>query len=283
MLWVVVVALIVLGLCLGSFVNALVWRVHEQEKLKHNGHTSQRNLRMLSITKGRSMCPYCHHSLSARDLVPVISWLLLRGKCRYCGHKIDKDTPIPEVGMVLLFLLSYAFWPLGMSGFGLIYFSAWLLIVVGFIALAIYDLRWYLLPDRIIFPLIALAASLDLVHILLFNGGAQSLLAAIYGVLIASGVFFVLYQISNGSWIGGGDVKLGIVLGLLAGGPMNSIILLFISSALGTAISLPLLLSGRLKRNAIVPYGPFLLAATIVVVLFGPNISRLLNSLGLGT
>lgn len=284
MSWVVIAALIVLGLCLGSFINALVWRLHEQERLKHeHSKASERALKALSITKGRSMCPYCKHPLSAKDLIPVVSWLLLGGKCRYCRHRIDKDNPIPEIVTVLLFLLSYVFWPLAMTGFGLLYFSVWILFIVGFVALAVYDLRWYILPDRIIFPLIIAASFLAMAHILFFDGGLQVLLSSAYGILLASGVFFVLYQVSNGSWIGGGDVKLGIILGLLVGGPMNSIILLFISSMLGTIVSVPLMLFGKLKRNAVVPYGPFLLAAAFVVVLFEPRISSLLNSIGIGT
>lgn len=267
-----VVLLVVLGSVLGSFVNALVWRLHEQDELKskHGKKSKKAKLRELSIWHGRSMCPHCHHQLAAKDLVPVFSWVLLRGRCRYCGHKIE-DSPLIEIVLPLLFVVSYLFWPSELRGLGLMQFCFFLAFLTGFVALAVYDLKWFLLPDRIVFPLVGLALIELFATLAFYHGGWAVVGSAVWGVLIASGLFFVLYQFSDGAWIGGGDVKLGLVLGILLGGPLRSLLLLFIASLFGTLVSLPLLMTGKAKRNTLIPFGPFLLAAAVIIELFGKH------------
>jgi prepilin signal peptidase PulO-like enzyme (type II secretory pathway) len=140
-----------------------------------------------------------------------------------------------------------------------------------FMALAVYDLCWYLLPDRIVFPLILLAV----VEVLLVAAEASDwhvVLNAILGALAIAGTFWLLFQVSAGKWIGGGDVKLAVVLGLLAGTPLRALLVLFFSSIIGTVCSIPILLRGKKAMKVQVPFGPFLLAATAVVVLFGTDI-----------
>lgn len=274
-------ALVVFGLCLGSFVNALIWRLHAQELLKDKKKQTKATkdeLQKLSIVHGRSMCLSCHHQLAPADLIPVVSWIMLKGKCRYCQHKIE-DTPVAEILTAFLFVLSYVFWPYALHGFGLAAFYFWLVFVVGFVALALYDVRWYMLPDRIVFPLVALALLELIAHVLFFHGGFAAVASSFWGVLIASGFFFVLFQISRGAWIGGGDVKLGLVLGILIGGPMRSALLLFFSSALGSMLSVPLLIMGKVKPTAHIPYGPFLLVSATIVQLFGVHITNWFNGL----
>ncbi|MEX2014368.1 MAG: prepilin peptidase, partial [Candidatus Saccharimonadales bacterium] len=101
------VALVLFGLSLGSFINALVWRLWQQENKKQK----TKNDRRYSILKGRSICPHCKHILQAKDLIPVLSWVLLRGKCRYCNKPISAQYPLVEAGTAALFILSYVFWP----------------------------------------------------------------------------------------------------------------------------------------------------------------------------
>ncbi|HEV2402737.1 MAG TPA: prepilin peptidase [Candidatus Saccharimonadales bacterium] len=251
----IIFLLILLGLVWGSFVNAFIWRFHEGKDWLWD----------------RSECQYCHHQLAVRDLVPVVSWLLLRGRCRYCYHHID-DSPLVEIVMPLLFLASYAWWPLPLNGAGLFQFILWLLFIVGFVALAAYDIRWYILPNKIVYPLIALAALQLLVLVFWYGAGWTTILAGAAGVTIISGTFYVLFQISKGRWIGGGDVKLGIMLGLLSGGAERALLLLFLASLVGTIAMLPLMVRGRLKPKAVVPFGPFLLLASVIVQLFGAHI-----------
>src|SRR6266567_3673363 len=146
----IVVLLVVVGLIFGSFVNALVWRLHEQQQLKSKKNVKGRavKLRELSMWRGRSMCSKCHHPLAAKDLVPVASWLWLRGRCRYCNQKIE-DPPIVELAVPVLFVVSYLAWPAGLHSWSLVLFCFWLIFIVGFVALALYDFRWYELPNVI--------------------------------------------------------------------------------------------------------------------------------------
>jgi prepilin signal peptidase PulO-like enzyme (type II secretory pathway) len=251
----VTLLLILLGLVLGSFVNALVWRLHEKRNWIHE----------------RSECTHCHHQLGVLDLIPVFSWLWLRGKCRYCSKPIE-DTPLTELAVPALFVLSYYYWPLPLQGEGLFTFIVWLIFIVGFVALAVYDIRWFLLPNKIVFPLMGLAVFQLLVEFIFFSGSWRDLLGAALGVIVISGLFYALFVFSRGTWIGFGDVKLGVVLGLLAGGPLPALLLLFIASVLGMIFSLPLLFAGKASRKSYVPFGPFLLAAMVVVELFGSSL-----------
>jgi prepilin signal peptidase PulO-like enzyme (type II secretory pathway) len=139
----IIVFLCGLGLIFGSFVNALVWRLAKQEGLdageptpkKPKAKTSAKKsvaTTDYSITTGRSMCPQCHHTLAAKDLVPVLSWLSLRGKCRYCGQPISRQYPLVELLTGLLFMVFYLGWPFSLSGLHLVQFVYGLIYIVFF-------------------------------------------------------------------------------------------------------------------------------------------------------
>ena len=254
--YMILLVLILLGLCFGSFANAFVWRLHEKR----------------NWVSERSECPHCHHILAPKDLVPVLSWLALRGKCRYCRKPIP-DTPLTELATPVLFALSYIYWPEALHGAGLFRFVLWLIFMVSFVILAAYDIRWYELPDKVVFPLMILAGvwvAGSWVHA--GAHGWHGALGSLVGAAIVSGLFFVLHQISGGKWIGFGDVKLGIVLGALAGGVLESCLLLFFASFIGMLVSLPLMIAGKANRKTQLPFGPLLLAGTIIAVLFGQGI-----------
>lgn len=263
----ILLVLTVLGLCLGSFVNALVWRLHEQLTQKSNKKNPA-----LSILRGHSMCPHCHHRLSAKDLVPLLSWLSLGGKCRYCHEPISWQYPLVEVVLPIAMIVSYVYWPLSFHAAGLFEFGVWLVVLVGLLALAVYDVRWMILPSRIVKPLIGLSLLQVLVVVDFYHGGLSTLLGALWGVLIAAGLFYVLFQASKGKWIGGGDVKLGIAIGLLLGGPLMSLLMIFVASVIGAAVALPMLLTGRTRLSSRLAFGPFLIVATVVVRLFGAGL-----------
>jgi leader peptidase (prepilin peptidase)/N-methyltransferase len=248
----IVLLLIVFGLIFGSFLNALTWRLHAKRDWVHE----------------RSECPRCHHQLGPLDLVPVFSWLFLHGKCRYC-HKPIPDSPLVELAVPALFILSYIYWPVPLSGQGLFDFVCWLIFVIGFVGLAVYDLRWFLLPDKIVFPLIGLAIVQVLGDWLLFHHNWRLLGGPLLGVIIISGLFYLLYVLSKGEWIGFGDVKLGIILGLLAGGALKALLILLTASLVGTFVSLPLLLQGKANRKTHLPFGPLLLVGMVIVGLWG--------------
>ncbi len=226
------VVLIILGLCFGSFVNALVWRLHAKK----------------DIVKDRSECVHCHHKLAWNDLVPVFSWLLLRGKCRYCYKPISWQYPLVELAVAALFVVSYVYWPYDLTG--LVEWSLlglWLVFIVALMALLIYDLRWLILPDVIVFPLIVLGfvyAGLRLIGV-----EGKSLLEAgfelIAGALSIGGFYYLLYALSRGKWVGFGDVKLGIFLGVVLGW-QSGLLIIMLANLLGCLVVLPGLLSGKL-------------------------------------
>jgi prepilin signal peptidase PulO-like enzyme (type II secretory pathway) len=261
-----IIILALLGLAFGSFINALVWRMHQQEKGK-----SKKDRTKYSIKNGRSMCVHCKNTLSAKDLTPVLSWIWLRGKCRYCKKPISWQYPTVEISAALLFVSSYVLWPGNFDTAGTISFAAWLILLTGFVALAVYDLKWMLLPNRIIFPLYGVAAAYVLLSAIA-AGSLEPVASALWGVIIGGGLFYVLFQVSRGKWIGGGDVKLGFLLGAVVGGPANAVLMLFLASLLGVMASMPLLLSGKVSRTTRVPFGPFLIAAAIVVQLLGEGL-----------
>ena len=243
------------GLIFGSFINALVWRLHEKR----------------NFVSERSECPHCHHTLAAKDLVPVVSYVLLKGKCRYCKHRTD-DTPLAELSVPAVWILSYIFWPTELEGVGSFLFISWLLICIFFVTLAIYDLRWYLLPNKIVFPLIAVVALQVLALPIFYHYPWQETLNAGLGALLLSGMFYLIFQISQGTWIGGGDVKLAIALGLIAGDPLRSCLLLFFASLIGSLAAIPAIIKHGMKPKLKLPFGPLLIAGTILVQLFGSSI-----------
>ncbi len=252
----IILVLVLLGLALGSFTNALVWRVHQK--------TAR------SLLTGRSMCSHCHQVLGFWDLVPVLSWLALKGKCRYC-HKPISDTPLAELAVPALFVLSYIYWPLDWSKAGIAQFVVWLVILTGFMALTIYDMRWQLLPSRILYPVGVLALAQVLV-LAVWQQNWQIALGAGLGALCLGGLFYALFQVSNGRWIGGGDVRLGVVIGLLVSGSVKAILVLFVASLLGTLVALPDMLTKKNQLTRRIAFGPFLIVASVIVYLFGASL-----------
>jgi len=278
--------LIILGLIFGSFVNALVWRVYKQsefdiisQKKPNNKKIQKLDISKYSILKGRSMCPYCKHELSATDLIPVLSWLLLRGKCRYCKKQISIQYPLVELFTALLFVISFLAWPTTLNNsWEYLNFVTWLIMIIGLIGLAIYDIKWMILPDKIIYPILIIAI-LSFVTQLILGRATIDLIMVILSSLIGGGLFWLIYQISNGNWIGGGDVKLGFLLGILVVRPELAFLVLFLASILGIVYIMPLLISKKLKKTSKVPFGPFLIMATFIVILYGPSIVNWYKSL----
>ncbi|HEX6462364.1 MAG TPA: prepilin peptidase [Candidatus Saccharimonadales bacterium] len=264
----VIVGLLLLGLCFGSFVNALVWRLHEKK----------------SMVNDRSECPHCHHKLAVADLVPLFSWLYLKGKCRYCKKPIE-DSPIVEAVMPLLFVGSYLLWADAIiTWFDWVNFGTWLAYIVGLVALFVYDLKWYILPDKIIWPLIGFAVVNALVQFFTwqpYGPALDTLLFYSYGLLPIAGVYWLIYTFSKGQLVGFGDVKLGIFIGLALGW-QNAFLTFLVANVLGTLVVLPLLFAGKLQRKSRVPFGPFLIVGFFIAGLYGDRIVSWYLSLGTG-
>lgn len=299
----------VLGLIVGSFVNAWVWRTHQratrntehgkrettnekrrtqkrdggQRKSSQNLHessgenmvTAKSDIRNPeSVLRGRSQCPGCGHTLGARDLVPVLSWVWLGGKCRYCGAGISWQYPVVEIVTAVLFVLSFWWWPLALDSIlAWTQFAMWLGVTATIIALSVYDLRWYILPDSMLRVLLVFALGR---HILAAVNGASVdawLIAPLAGGVGAFLFFYVLYVLGRGQWMGGGDVKLVFVLGLLIGG-VGTIAALFIAFLSAAAVGIVLILLQRKGRRDMVPFGPFLLAGFWLAFFFGEQIAQ---------
>ena len=181
-----IVAIVILGLCFGSFINAFVWRLHEKQ----------------DWVKGRSKCTKCNHELSAIDLIPLLSWLLLGGRCRYCHKKISIQYPIVELLTSIIFLLSYIYWPVPLAGQAVAVYILWLFVVTGLIALSIYDIRWMLLPSRIIYALYPFALFMAVINIFSAANHAGVMIGYVEATIIGGCIFYVLLQVSRGKWIG---------------------------------------------------------------------------------
>lgn len=262
-----------LGLICGSFVNAYVYRIH----IARSKQTSK-NLNN-SIITGRSYCPKCKHILSTYDLIPVISWIFLKGKCRYCKGRITAQYPLIELLTTVLFIISYKFWPYSLIGPHIFILIFWLLILTILIAAALYDYKYMILPNSML--LIALIATFGYaISKFIALHPSNFILNSLIGFTLGGGIFYIIFQISAGKWIGGGDVKLGAILGLILGSGMNAILMIFISSLLGVITFLPLSIAGKMGIKKLIPYGPFLIAACIILVLTSGNITDWLRQIG---
>jgi leader peptidase (prepilin peptidase)/N-methyltransferase len=257
------------GLMAGSFVNALVWRLHEQGAGEEEPVKSAYSGETLSITRGRSICPHCGHQLGAKDLVPLFSWLWLRGKCRYCRGPISRQYPVVELLTALLFAGSAVILA-PQSNIAWVGFIGWLVILTGLMALTVYDLRWMLLPDRIIYPLIFIMLAVLLLEMAL--GMPQSIAARhVLAALVLGGAFFTLASLAGGRLFGGGDVKLGFLMGLILGLREVTVatLLAFWSAAI---VGVVLMIVRRKTRKSYLPFGPFLVLGTIIALWHGKDI-----------
>jgi leader peptidase (prepilin peptidase)/N-methyltransferase len=249
---IVIFAVGVFGLIFGSFITALVHRVHSGS----------------DFVKDRSRCPKCKHILSFLDLFPVFSWLFLGGKCRYCQTPISKLYPLTELITSLLFIISWlALQPDTLPEY--LKFGLWLAQIVMLVALSVYDIKWMILPTSFIYVLAFFATSSVFLEFVT-QGDVQKLVSSLVGALLYFGVFYSLYQFSKGQWIGGGDVRLVAVLGLV--GWYLSLLSLFIASLAGTIFGLPQLITKKKSKMDKIPFGPFLIMGFIVTSLYGERI-----------
>lgn len=266
----------IFGLIIGSFLNAVVWRLHEQKQGSKS--KDQKSGRNLSIAYGRSMCPHCGYTLEPRDLVPVLSWLWLRGKCRKCHQPISVQYPLVELLTAILFGLSYLVLRpedvLGWLSFGL-----WLAVLAMLIVLTIYDLRWMLLPDVVVLPAVITTALLVVVEAI-WSHSFHVVLGPVIAALLASGGFYALAAVSKGKWMGGGDIKLAFLMGLLLG-LQKLTLAMFIGFDTAALVGVTLIILRLRRRTDYIPFGPFLAGATVVAYLFGSQLISWYVSVGL--
>lgn len=274
----IIIVLAVLGLVLGSFAGAQVWRLRKRqlEVDKKNGEEYDKaELKRLAhinsrATADRSVCLQCGHQLAWYDLLPIVSWVSTKGRCRYCKKPIGWFEPMIELSVAIFFVSSLLLWPYDTgTRIEMARLVVWLISGVPLAILCAYDLRWLLLPDR----MSILYSFLGLVYaVLTVVAGDTSVSSVVYSVAIMSGIYLLLYIGSRGKWIGFGDVKLGIGLGLFIANWQLALLALFLANLLGTIVVIPGMVMKKLNRRSTVPFGPFLILGTVVSVLVGPMI-----------
>ncbi|HTP56806.1 MAG TPA: prepilin peptidase [Candidatus Paceibacterota bacterium] len=235
-----IVIAVVLGLILGSFMSVLVGRWETKK----------------GIIAGRSECPECRHVLAWYDLIPLASWLMLRGRCRYCDVPISVKYPLMELAMAGT-LGIYA-WQYGLSTFWAL---SDILILFGLVALFFFDLRWHLLPDAVVFPLIGIVVIrlLWLRPDLVANGLATGAgIAALLGLL---------WLVSHGGWLGLGDVKFAFLIGLLFGYP-GAVGVTLVAIWAGALFGVGLMAAHRATLKTALPFGSFWSAVAVITVLW---------------
>ncbi len=247
-------AVFLFGLIAGSFLNCVIYRLELKEFKKEKK----------SPFKGRSFCPNCRHILSWQDLVPVFSWLFLKGKCRYCSKKISVQYPLVEIITALLFFFIFRFLNFEIS----LLFIFWILISCFLIIIFVFDLKHYIIPDRIIYLAIAITLFYQL-FITYYQGFGN--LNYFISAFIASSFFLVIVLLSRGKWMGGGDVKLAFFMGLFLGFPRITIAL-FSSFFIGAIIGIILILFKKKGFKSEVPFGPFLIIGTYIALFWGEEI-----------
>jgi leader peptidase (prepilin peptidase)/N-methyltransferase len=242
----------VLGLIIGSFLNVVIWRVPRGESIAHPP----------------SHCPVCEEPIAPRDNVPLLSWLLLRGRCRHCRQPISARYPAVELLTGLLFAAVAARFGLTAA------LPAFLYLAAISVALALIDLDTKRLPNAIVLPSYAVAAAL-LTAAAAASGEWGSLLRAAAGMAALYAFYFVLVLIYP-KGMGFGDVKLagvlGAYLGWLGWGPL--VVGLFLGFFAGGVVGIGLLATKRAGRKSQVPYGPFMLFGALVSVFWGAAIAR---------
>lgn len=244
---------VALGLAGGSFANAAAWRIKTER----------------SFVNERSICPSCEHGLSWYELIPVFSWVALGGKCKNCKKSISIQYPLIEIAGGLTYGLSWIVLS-PESSIEWIAFVAWLILLVWLLVLFVYDLRWYLLPNKITYPLAVFVSAILLVQLVL-GLPFSVFLAHVLSGLGAWGFFYGLYAFSGGKWMGGGDSKLALPLGLALGWP-NTMMGLMLAFFIGAFVSVGLLASKLATRKSMIPFGPFIIGGCVLGMLYGEQI-----------
>ena len=257
---------LILGLCIGSFLNVCIARMPEDR----------------SVVRPRSHCPACGAGIGARDNIPLISWVLLRGKCRACGTQISVLYPIIELMMGLLtWVLFHRFIPtpealnIG-NGIALLLM---LVFVSMLVAMTFIDVRHYIIPDEFSIyaaPIgilgVSLLGFLSVNHAVMASSWKASFLGATLGGGSLGLIMLLYWIVRREEGMGLGDVKLLIMMGAFLG-PLPAIpFILIVSSMAGALVGLPLALVGNKGLRVAIPFGPFLAFAGVLYVLHGPEI-----------
>lgn len=235
-----------LGLIIGSFLNCLIWRIYKEESIG-----------------GRSYCPKCRKQIDWYDNIPLLSFILLRGRCRHCHAGISSQYPLVEFATAVLFLMIFIKDSVS-PDFTLLLLRDWFLIIT-LIIIFVYDFRWQLIPVNILW---VMSAAMFILNLFL---GFSYLNIIIYGSLGAL-FFLIQYLLTKKKGVGEGDIWFGLFLGISFPSASQLILLLISAYFLGSIIALSLVLLKKTKFKARIALGPFLALGALVALFFGPAI-----------
>lgn len=231
---------LILGLIIGSFLNVVIFRIDD----------------LKSIINTRSHCQNCKKIIAWYDMIPFLSFFILRARCRNCGEKISVQYPLVEGFTGLLFLFLYLMFGLG---WGLIFY---LIIFSILLVIFVYDLKTQTVPEIIVW----LAVIISLLGGAHFGG--FTFLNALLGGIVGGGFLWLLVYFSKEKWMGWGDVKIGLILGLLTGYP-SAIFALFFAFILGSVVGLALIFFQKKTLKTAIPFAPFLIFSILFSLTYG--------------
>lgn len=264
----------VFGLLVGSFLNVVILRI--PSRMEARWRREAREFLSLDaedaplppgVVREGSHCPKCKHPLAARDNIPLLGWLMLRGRCRYCGEPISKQYPLVE--LLTGIASAVVVWRFGATPGA----AAALLLTYFLVALAGIDARTQLLPDELNYPLLWLGLGLTLIPAwqALPIAPSSAILGALIGYLSLWSVYWLFKLLTGKEGMGHGDFKLLAALGAWMG-PSAILPVVLLSSLIGALVGGTLMALNRHRRDVPMPFGPYIAAAGWVWLLVGDRL-----------
>lgn len=238
-----IILIFLIGLCVGSFINVLVLRTRQDQK----------------FLGGRSKCQKCKQAIKWHDLIPVLSFFVLRKCCRGCKEKISWQYPLVELTTGVCFSLVYLVNIDALAGvIPMLIYTFFLIVIFD------YDLKYQQILDRFSVPAMIIALVLNLLL-------GVSIWSMLIGAVLIGGFFLVQWLLSKGTWIGDGDIRLGVLMGLILGWQYG-LVALFLAYVIGALIGVIMLVTKKAGMKTRIPFGTFLAAATFVSMLWAGQI-----------
>ena len=259
------------GLLVGSFLNVVIHRLPKMLEREWHAQCAElngnepKNVSPFNLFMPHSACPHCGHKISALENIPVISYLLLRGKCKGCSAHISARYPIVET--VCGLLSAYVAWHFG---FGLAALAA-LLFIWMLLALTWIDVDTQLLPDDITLPLLWLGLLFNLSGTFIDINSA--VIGAITGYLTLWSIYWLFKLATGKEGMGYGDFKLLAAIGAWLGWQMLPLVIM-LSSIVGAVVGIALIIAARLGRNIPIPFGPYLAGGGVIALFWGQTLTH---------
>ena len=259
------------GLLVGSFLNVVIHRLPKMLEREWRAQCAEfsgkelENIPPYNLFVPHSACPHCDHKISALENVPIVSYVLLRGKCKGCAAHISVRYPVVE--MVSGLLSAYAAWHFG---FGLVALAA-LMFIWMLLTLTCIDLDTQLLPDDMTLPLLWLGLLLNLFGV--FTDINSAVVGAMAGYLVLWGIYWLFKLATGKEGMGYGDFKLLAAIGAWVGWQMLPLVIM-LSSIVGAVVGIFLIVGARLGRNVPIPFGPYLAGGGMIALFWGQSLTH---------